>query len=381
MKKMNRIARSATTAVAIATGVAMFTAPASASPHHPRQEASDGPVFVQSDAEDGNTVVAYDRADDGTLKQQGVYATGGLGGKLDGAVVDNLASQGSLTYDPAHRLLYAVNAGSDTVTVFAVHGDRLVRRQIVASGGRFPVSVTVHGNLVYVLNALDGGSVQGYLSVAGHLVRVPSWHRGLGLDPAATPQFTHTPGQIGFTPDGSRLIVTTKAGGNSFEVFRVGLPGIATKPVITGAPGSVPFGFSFDRSGRLVVTEAGPNAVATYRVDGDDHLTKVDEKATGQAATCWVATVGNDVYAANAGSGTLSGLRTGRDGTLTSLTTTPTAAGTVDVSVSGDGRFLYAQTGAAGGVDAFRVNADGSLTRTGSVVVPGAVGGEGIVAL
>ncbi|PTM83768.1 hypothetical protein [Streptomyces sp. VMFN-G11Ma] len=102
--------------------------------------------------------MAYDRADDGTLKQQGVYATGGLGGKLDGAVVDKPASQRSLTYDPAHRLLYAVNADSDTVTVFAVRGDRLLRRQIVTSEGEFPVSVTVHGNLVYVLNALDGGS-------------------------------------------------------------------------------------------------------------------------------------------------------------------------------------------------------------------------------
>ncbi len=46
-----------------------------------------------------------------------------------------------------------------------------------------------------------------------------------------------------------------------------------------------------------------------------------------------------------------------------------------------DGSFLYVQTGAQGHVDAFRVNADGSLSPIGSVTVPGAVGGEGIVAL
>ncbi len=381
MRKMDRIARVVATAVTITASLAVFTAPASADSHRGGHGTSRAPVFVQSDAQNGNTVVAYDRAGDGTLQQRGTYATGGRGGKLEGAVVDNLASQGSLTYDSSHRQLLAVNAGSDTVTVFDVHGDRLDRRQIISSGGDFPVSVAAHGNLVYVLNALNGGSLQGYLNVAGHLVKVPSWHRDLGLDPTAEPQFTHTPGQVGFTPDGRKLIVTTKAGDNSIQIFPVGFLGIAAKPVITGTPNAVPFGFSFDRAGRLVVTEAGPNAVVTYRVNRDSRLTKIDEERTGQAGTCWVATAGKYVYAANAGSGTLSGLRVGREGALTLLAATPTGAGTVDVSVSRDGKFLYAQTGAAGGVDAFRLNHDGSLTRVGSVVVPGAVGGEGIVAL
>src|SRR5258707_1155851 len=83
---------------------------------------------------------------------------GGRGGILDGSVVDHTASQGSLGYDPRHGLLYAVNPGSNTVSVFAVHGDRLALRQVLGSGGTFPVSVTVHGDVVYVLNALKGGS-------------------------------------------------------------------------------------------------------------------------------------------------------------------------------------------------------------------------------
>jgi len=41
-------------------------------------------------------------------------------------------------------------------------GDRLVLRQVISSGGTFPVSVAIHGNLVYVVNALNGGSIQGY---------------------------------------------------------------------------------------------------------------------------------------------------------------------------------------------------------------------------
>jgi hypothetical protein len=80
-------------------------------------------------------------------------------GQLAGSVVDHLASQGSLSYDPAHGLLLAVNAGSDTVSVFSACGDRLGLRQVIRSGASFPVSIAVRGDLVYVLNALSGGSV------------------------------------------------------------------------------------------------------------------------------------------------------------------------------------------------------------------------------
>jgi hypothetical protein len=50
--------------------------------------------------------------------------------------------------------------------------------------------------------------------------------------------------------------------------------------------------------------------------------------------------------------------------------------GMVDAAASSDGGFLCAQTGAAGTVDAYRVNPDGSLPPVGPVTVPDAVGGE-----
>ena len=65
--------------------------------------------------------------------------------------------------------------------------------------------------------------------------------------------------------------------------------------------------------------------------------------------------------------------------TLTPLGNTATHGGTVDAASAG-GRYLYVQTGAEGIVDEFKVEANGSLTALGSVTVPGAVGGEGIVA-
>jgi hypothetical protein len=378
------VAAAAVTALAAA---ALLAAPGTAAAHpatHPHPHpavATEGAVFAQSDNTTANTVVAYHRAADGTLTQAGVYPTGGRGGVLDGSVVDHLASQGSLTYDRAHGLLYAVNAGSDTITVFAVRGDRLARLQQIGSGGRFPVSVTAHGDQVFVLNALDGGSVQGFLRVGDRLVRMAPWHRALGLDTGTAPQFTHTPAQVSFTPDGSRLVVTTKAGGNSIEVFAVrGPEGLAARPVVTADPGAVPFGFVFDARGRLQVTEAGPNAVATFVLRPDGHAVKVGEAATGQAATCWAVRVGHTVWASNAGSGTLSAVRVGAHPALAPAGTTATHPGTTDAAASSDGRALYVQTGAAGVVDEFRVGPHGSLTPIGSVTVPGGVGGEGIAA-
>ena len=373
---MHSLTRRLTLVAASAAATGLIVVPVQAANASPAPHV----VFVQNDDPAGNTVVAYDRTSSGGLTQVGSYATGGLGGVLAGSVVDHLASQGSLTYDAASRLLYAVNAGSDTVTVFAVQGDHLSRIQVIGSGGRFPVSVTADRSRVFVLNARDGGSVQGFRLVGGRLVRIGAWHRGLGLDPEQTPEFTSTPGQIGFTPDGDRLVVTTKNGSNSILVFAA-REGRLGAPVVTSLPGTVPFGFDFDAAGHLAVTEAGPSAVATFDVARNGTLTARDVRATSQAATCWLVANGRTVYASNAGSGTLSSYRVGAAGGLTALGNTATDHGTVDATVSSDGGYLYAQTGATGTVDAFRIGSDGSLTATGSAMVPNAVGGEGIVAL
>lgn len=355
---------------------AVFAGPASAAGGGNHSDA----VFVQTDNPSGNTVAAYHRAADGSLHPAGNYQTGGLGGVLDGSVVDHLASQGSLALDRDANLLYAANAGSDTLTVFDVHGDRLIRRQVISSGGAFPVSIAVHGNLVYVLNARDGGSVQGYLRIAGTLIRIPAWHRSLGLDPAQTPEFTHTPGQVAFTPDGSKLVVTTKAGSNAIDIFTVGPGGLSATPVVTELPGAVPFAVTFDTRGHLVLAEAGPNLIATFTINRDGTLTPIAQAATGQAATCWIAGTGAKFYLSNAGSGSLSGYTDPGNGGLTALGDTATHPGTVDATVTPDGHYLYVQTGAQGTVDGYRINPDGSLTPIGAVTVPNSAGGEGIAA-
>jgi 6-phosphogluconolactonase (cycloisomerase 2 family) len=100
-----------------------------------------------------NSIVAFRRNSDGTLTLAASYRTGGNGGRTSDSPSDPLSSQGSLVLGPAAGLLLAVNAGSDSVSVFAVNGDKLHLRQVVSSGGPVPVSIAISGSLAYVMDA------------------------------------------------------------------------------------------------------------------------------------------------------------------------------------------------------------------------------------
>jgi DNA-binding beta-propeller fold protein YncE len=379
MNPLTRIGSAiAVTGAALAT-IAGLAGSASASTGHPGYNGgASRALFVQTDNLAGNQVVAYHRDANGTLSLAGTYNTGGLGGQLTGSVVDHLASQGSLTY--ANGELYAVNAGSNTVSVFGTSGDRLYLRQVVHSGGTFPVSVAVHGHLVYVLNALNGGSVQGYWSIFGRLVPIPRSNRPLHLNPSATPQFTNTPGQVAFSPNGSQLIVTTKDNGNDIDVFHVGFAGeLSSNPVVNSEPGTVPFAITFDPAGQLVIAEAGTNALATFDMSATGSLTQLDAVGAGQMATCWVASYGVHLFADNAGSANVTSFAASHSGQLKVLGETSTDPGTVDAALSPHGHYLYVQTGANGIVDEFSAKG-GALTEIGSVTVANSAGGEGIAA-
>ena len=143
--------------------------------------AGGGAVFVETNELAGNNVVSYSRAPDGSLTWAGTFATGGLGGAQDGAVVDKLASQGALALDANDGLLFAVMPAVVSLSVFSVDGTNLRRRQVIGTNGNFPSSLAVRGNLVYVLNAGGAGSVQGFRITGNHLSTLHDGWRSWGF--------------------------------------------------------------------------------------------------------------------------------------------------------------------------------------------------------
>src|SRR5688572_6026717 len=96
-----------------------------------------GAVYVLTN-QAANSVAVFTRASDGALTPAGMFATGGGGNPVaEGAdpPTDPLASQGALILSDDNRFLFAVNAGSNEISVLAVEKDGLRLADKVASGG------------------------------------------------------------------------------------------------------------------------------------------------------------------------------------------------------------------------------------------------------
>lgn len=363
----------AVSSVSAALGAFALAPAASASePDHTGPQGGERAVFVQTNAPAGNAVITYSRAGDGSLHWAGQYATGGLGGSEAGAVVDPLASQGALTYDAQDHLLFAVNAGSDTFTVFEVDGTRLHRLQVVSSAGHLPTSISVVGSRVYVLDAGDDGAISGFwIDRARHVHAIGGSTRSLGLGNPADPNFLASPSQVAITPDGRDVVVATKTHGvlDTFTLNHLGVP--SGTPVVTTSAGGVPFGLSYDNFGRLLVAEASGGASSYSVHPGGTLVTISSHVANAQAATCWSVSARGFLYTANAGSNTITGYAENWRGQLSLLNangvTATTDAGPVDLAATGDGRYIYQQATGAGAIDEFKVNDNGSLTEIGTV--------------
>jgi 6-phosphogluconolactonase len=156
--------RSTAVAIAIAAAVLaalMLASAALAAKADDDDDRAPRAVYALSNATTGNAVVVYSRSSSGALAPAGSFPTGGNG---TGA---GLGSQDAVIVDDEGRLLFAVNAGSNSVSSFRIreHGLELV--DTAPSGGSMPTSIGVHDDLLYVLNAGEPNSISG-LRVSRH---------------------------------------------------------------------------------------------------------------------------------------------------------------------------------------------------------------------
>jgi 6-phosphogluconolactonase (cycloisomerase 2 family) len=326
-----------------------------------QSQAVVGQVFTLSNATSGNAVLAFDRAPSGRLTPAGSYATGGLG------TGGGLGSQHALILSSDGSRLFAVDAGSNEVSVFDLVNGALVQRDREPSGGTMPTSVTVFGNLLYVLNAGGNGNVAGFVvDSSGDLAPLQGSTRA--LSGSAT-----SPAQVQFGPGGTQVFVTERVT-NKIDTFSVDADGRLANLVAHDSNGATPFGFAFGRKGTLIVAEAfggapDASAVSSYKVDPGSLTLASGSVATTETAACWLEVTkgGRFAYTTNAGSGSISGYFVGTDGSLTLLdadgvtASTGAGSGPIDEALSRDGRYLYVLARSAGRVAAFRIRPDGSL--------------------
>jgi 6-phosphogluconolactonase (cycloisomerase 2 family) len=319
-----------------------------------------GAVYTLTNQAAGNAVAVFTRGADGRLAWAGAFATGGTG------TGSGLGSQGGVTLSNDGRLLFAVNAGSNDVSVFTVGPAGLSLAGRTPSGGTLPISVTVHGNVLYVLNAGGDGNISGFtIGTAAGLTPIAGSTQPLSASNVG-------PAQVSFSPDGRSLVVTEKAT-SRLDVYAVDANGVASGPAWVASAGGTPFGFAFGLRNEVFVSEASGSA-SSYVLGRSGALHVVSGAVlTHQGAPCW-AVVTNDGrfgFTGN-GAGSISGFSIASDGSI-SLGEADGASAVVggglnDVALSGNSRYLYALgTGADPAIHAFRVEANGRLTPLGAV--------------
>ncbi|MCI4320847.1 MAG: lactonase family protein [Thermoplasmata archaeon] len=351
--------------------VLLLLVPAAASAHATNSPAllapnggAGGSVFVMSNAASGNVVLAYHIGTGGALVPAGHFPTHGKG---TGA---SLADSGGIVLTQDHRFLLVVNAGSNSVTVFSVHAPTATTSVLsyvdtVRSHGVSPVSIALHGPVVYVLNA---GNATTAGNIAGFLLVGPGWLFALphSSQPLSTSSATG-PAQVGFNPAGTVLVVTEKST-NQIDTYPVNALGIAQSPIFTTSNGTTPYGFAFNWHGALIVSDAASGALSSYTVARSGALTLVSGSvADGQLAPCWVAVAHNGTFAytTDAHSASISSYTVGSGGTLTLLASVAATTGAADTDMAVGGahaQYLLVTDAGAAEIQEFRIGSTGGLT-------------------
>ncbi len=335
-----------------------------------------GMLYIMTNAAECNQIAAFYRSSNGLLTFRKLYDTQGRGtgpNEVSPATpndgIDPLASQGSLILSHDLQSLYAVNAGSNSISSFHVsaNGD-LALVKVIPSGGLQPNSLCMKNNILYVSNVGSykndfNSNITGfYTDKKGHLMEMPYSKRSLSTPNAQ-------PSCILFNPSG-KLLLVSELTTNRISVYAVNKNGTTSCPVVNNSNGFVPFGSVFTPTGIFIVAEARTNALSSYTISRSGQLNVVSGSViNGQLATCWVVTTPNGEYAytSNNESGNISVYQVRTNGQLVYLNSIFSSfeynnlGAPIDNGISTDGRYFYVLNGNQGSISVFGIEANGYL--------------------
>jgi 6-phosphogluconolactonase len=330
-----------------------------------------GAVYVLTN-QTNNSVAVFRRNAKGMLTSAGEFPTGGAGNPTPqppDPTTDPLASQGALLIGRGNQFLYAVNAGSNQISVLRIRKNSLDVVDVVDSGGIRPISLALHDDLLYVLNEGGTPNISGFeIEEDGTLTPLAGSTQpligGVAGDPA----------QIGFSHDGELLVVTEKSG-NRINTYTVNDDGLPSAPIDNASNGTTPFGFAFNNADTLVVSEAfggalNQSAASSYSASDAGILSVISGSVpNSQTASCWVVITNNGklAFVSNTASGTISSyfINPG-NGSLALLNGTAANTGMgsapIDMTLSVNSRILFVHLAGTQQVASFRIGGNGSLT-------------------
>jgi 6-phosphogluconolactonase (cycloisomerase 2 family) len=330
-------------------------------------------LYTETNEAGKNSIIIYQVRKDGDLQQKGIVASGGAGtGK-------GLGSQGALAIDKNHDWLYAVNAGDNSVSVFKIHNNGALTLTCTENTkGTAPVSLSVHGNLLYVLNRGTDNIHGFHISVEGKLSHIAGSTQSLSGTAVDAPQ-------VSISPDGNWVIVTEKAT-NTVGAFKIKNDGSVDPGKFSASAGPTPFGFDFARDRFMIVSNAAGGAAgagsATSNIIESNGTAKAINGAVSnqQAAPCWVATTkyGRFAYVSNTGSNTVSSYYVSPFGALYLIDAAAgkTDGGPADIVVAANNYYVYVMAGAADKINGFKRKPLGGLESIyTSPVVPASATG------
>jgi hypothetical protein len=315
----------------------------------------DRTVIVTASNTADNRLRVYDTA--GTLIQE--VPTLGQGGASSNA-------GGIATYNGT---VAVVNFASLTVSLFSRGEAGFELRQTVPTASQ-PVSVAFGKTHLYILGTT---SVESHRFALDGVEAYADGTAGLLVADGSVAQVVVA---------GDELIVTEKSG--ALERVRLREGAVFGSPVaIALAEGlsNTPFGLT-TRGSNTYVTFAGSDTVGVVKNDRQTTFAAVGiPGGAGQHAPCWITVVGPYLFTTNSPSHSVSRLiAAGATVLLDDPVAAQTTGAPIDVAAEGDLLALVESDGAgASHLTQFRIDEDGTLTRTVSTAIASSANGIAIV--